>query len=363
MLDNELKLTVVGEILSSELPPANANGLGWLYQDDYSLKVDGHVKKVRIASQPTVTTEGFFQYYEFNVETRLHGVPGGAWGGIQTQGITAKGGWISSTGVAMFYRVEEQEGDKIKVNAGSPTWTVGTELILHEGLPSGVPSIVAHPHDSALADSFYTYMHAGAATENNRFAPAYIQPDTTTLNGFDDAEVDPTAHNKLRAGNAAEAYQAFDQRRGSNGLKSPVFWVAYFSTGYEWEWNFDADPNALLGGEQAHLGQTFGNLGEGTVIAGYEAYAISVGFVEVIRDSWFNEDAAKSRSRDLDDLRARVGVHEVAHQLLRLVPGPQGHRDDKLNIMHGNVDEVASDWSDSFYFAPQDLRTLRKTYK
>jgi hypothetical protein len=31
--------------------------------------------------------------------------------------------------------------------------------------------------------------------------------------------------------------------------------------------------------------------------------------------------------------------------------------------MHGNVDEVASDWSDSFYFAPQDLRTLRKTYK
>lgn len=227
-------------------------------------------------------------------------------------------------------------GTSITVQAQQQPIQQGANVILVRPVSHEAPTTIVDPSDDG---HLYEMMQASTVRAENRFADAYFEPRTDTL----DAHISDVPGVTHLADNAVDFPQVFNPLRSAE--KTKLFWTVQVSTAYEGRASKDLDP------------QTEGN----SVLAFSNNYSTAI-FLETIRDL-----ADLLRATSESEMIARTTVHEVGHQF-DIAAVPLEHRDDVPNIMmsgilvDNNNDPIGGSLlipDNQFYFAAADIAFLR----
>jgi hypothetical protein len=219
---------------------------------------------------------------------------------------------------------------------------------LFVNLGNAAPSVIVNPN--AADPAIYSMLQPTTTVRaQNRYADAYIQPELDALNQFDSNNVTPTKQVAPARGGIRGVYDAF---RGAgqgrpNDYETDLFWSVYVATGFEPTDRDHGDP------PEATTSIISGATDEG---AG-RPKQISVSFLESQRDVFFNPQAPNvPPTLTLANIRSRITVHEIGHQLQLAVGLPDEHRFTNDDIMHFNVITVPDE---AFFLHPADIAAAR----
>jgi hypothetical protein len=188
----------------------------------------------------------------------------------------------------------------------------------------------------------YNYLQESVIRRQNVFADAYVEPEHDILDDFDEISVPAIAH---FGGDAADFENHIHTHVGSLDSKTPIFWTAYVTTGYESLTSEDNDSQT----ESTTMGVT--------PLAGLLGRDASMILLEAVRDS------ALDHSLDHYEAQARVAAHEVGHQANLAKEGiPNSsfkHRDNQDNLMHKNPLQIPETDID---FHAEEIAMVRSSY-
>lgn len=202
--------------------------------------------------------------------------------------------------------------------------------------------------DTTDTTGMFDYLRKVGNFDENRFREAYIQPELNTLAVFNSKTTD--AKSMLDANPEVlkeNLDKAIASKRGTRhkGDETDLFWVVYVATAFQSDENRDYDPSS----EGPLVGTTNEVAGKGEM---------SMLFMETIRD-FLATGPDVPAWLTMEEARARVAVHEIAHQLFgrgHFLDDQGIHRNDMHNIMDKFAILVERD---SFYFADEDIDWLR----
>jgi hypothetical protein len=212
------------------------------------------------------------------------------------------------------------------------------------------------------AKQVFSLMQPTSNPATNRYAVAYIQPEYEQLRNFNTNRATSTGLALDRPISSAThwpgridtpQWRELGGAYGSIAARSELYWIAYVAIGYQGDKTLDRDPDNERNGE--NLGAlTIGPLGSSTIGA-------TIVFAETLREAVAE---INNRAIDFTQVLSRTTVHEVGHQFglskpVKDIVDGSGHRKDRTLM---NIQPLA--FTDSeFIFHPQDIFTLRQTYK
>jgi hypothetical protein len=180
-----------------------------------------------------------------------------------------------------------------------------------------------------------------------------MQADLTSLNQFKSlVPADPHLGEDQGGNIARQEVSDLINNRGTKDQQTNLFWIAYATTGYEHRSISDNDPDTE---PDSAWGASYG-------LPGASQQVVSAVFLEAIRDRFHAlAEVGIFRAPTEAALKARVTVHELAHQFVVGDATPEG---EHINHVHNLMFKDASlPFEGTFYFRPEHVRNLRVQWR